>query len=259
MSEKFEIRESVILENDDEKIFAVLHKPKKTYGKIPAVLFCHGFAGQKTGRHRAYVTIAEELAKSGIASLRLDFRGCGDSEGNLFQSSIRGQVKDALKGLEFLSECKEVDGASLGILGRSLGGAIAVMTAKQFGSIKSLALWAPVFSTKPWEKELSLINKQEPIIFNGELIGRAFLKDLFNMQLENDLLALNEVPLLHIHGDRDFVVNSDHKQNYQTCRMNAEAETLFLNLEKCDHEFSDVEERNKAISSTVAWFKSTLK
>ena len=258
MSEKFEVRESVILENDDEKIFAVFHKPKKTIKKIPAVLFCHGFAGQKTGRHRAYVTIAEELAKSGIASLRLDFRGCGDSEGNLFQSSITGQVKDALKGLEFLINQEEIDASSIGILGRSLGGAIAVMTAKQFGSIKSLALWAPVFSTKPWERELALLNKQEPIIFNGELIGRAFLKDLFNMQLGSDLLTLNEVPLLHIHGDQDFIVNSEHKKNYQTCRMNAEAETLFLNLEKCDHEFSDVEERNKAISSTVAWFQETL-
>ncbi len=98
-----EKRECITLKNHDEKIFAIFHQPI-TLGneKAPAILICHGFAGQKTGRYRLYVTLAEELAKSGVAVLRLDFRGCGDSEGDFVNTTLAGEVSDALKGLEFL-------------------------------------------------------------------------------------------------------------------------------------------------------------
>lgn len=273
MTNTHEIRESIVLENEGEKIFAILHRPLNP-NPCPAVLFCHGFAGQKTGKHKAYVVLAEELAKVGVASLRIDFRGCGDSEGSLVNSRLESQVQDALLALDFLAEHPLIDATKLGIFGRSLGGAIAVIAANRYQTTKSsaspislcLALWAPLFSaqpfakswTKPWANELLLLKKGTPIIVNGQQVGLPFLKDLLEMKLETELFSLKDLPLLHIHGENDKIIGAEQAQNYRACREDASADTLFLSLPKSDHDFSDCEERNEATVKTVAWFRSTL-
>lgn len=102
MFEKEEVREWVTIQVGEMKLFGVIHRPLQ--GKrSPAVLVCHGFGGSKTGRFRIYVELASLLAKAGIVTLRLDFRGCGDSEGNFSDTTVNSEVEDALKGLEFLS------------------------------------------------------------------------------------------------------------------------------------------------------------
>lgn len=263
---KNEIRESVVLENEGQKIFGILHRPKNAIKKSPAILFCHGFAGQKTGRYRLYVSLAEELAKNGIIVLRIDFRGCGDSEGEFSETCFSGEVSDALKGLNFLKDLNEVDQNRIGIYGRSLGGAVALVAAKEFQFIKSVALWAPMFSPDSWQEKwdsfnkdrLTLEEKQELMVIEGQPIGFQFLKELFDLRLHDDLQSLNHVPLFHITGKKDKVVTLDQKEKYRLSRDQAKANTRFLLLENSDHEFSDVKERIHALNETVNWFKETL-
>lgn len=262
-----EIRESITLTNDNEKIFAIFHQPiKVSKAKNPAILICHGFAGQKTGRYRLYVQLAEELAKNGIAVLRLDFRGCGDSEGDFVNTTLMGEVSDALKGLEFLKNHPGIDPKRLGIFGRSLGGAIAVITAKTFKEIKSLVLWAPMFSADSWREKWILLKKanlsqeqmRKMMVMNGQLAGEEFLKQLFEMRMDEEIQQLREVPLLHIHAEMDKVITIEHLENYKHYRSYAKAKTKYLSLELSDHDFSNLEERTQAISETVSWFKTTL-
>jgi uncharacterized protein len=74
--EKIETREPLIIENEGQRLFGVLHKPVG-WDNPPIVVVLHGFASSKHGSHRCYVTLAEYLAKEGIATLRFDFRGAG--------------------------------------------------------------------------------------------------------------------------------------------------------------------------------------
>ncbi len=254
---KSEVRESVVLINENEKIFAIFHKPI-TENKFPAILVCHGFAGQKTGRYRLYVTLAEELSRQGIGVLRIDFRGCGDSEGNFFETTLLGEVSDALKGLEFLKNHPQVDSERLGIFGRSLGGAIAILAAKQFKTIKALSLFVPMFSAESWQNKLDVLNLKQKIVMNGQEIGRIFLKQLFEMRLEDEIETLKNIPLLHINAKKDQVIGFEHVQKYKLARANATAKTEFVDLENSDHDFSDEEERSEAIQKAVDWFKSLL-
>lgn len=261
-----EVRESVILINENEKIFGVFHTPIESAKKVPAILVCHGFAGQKTGRYRLYVTLAEELAKNGIAVLRIDFRGCGDSEGDFVNTCLTGEVSDAIKGLEFLKNHPLVDSSRLGIFGRSLGGAIAVIAAKKFGSIKSLALWAPMFSAESWHEKwlllknanLSAEQMKKMMVMNGQLAGERFLKELFEMRLENELEFLDEVPLLHIQAEMDKIVTPEHGLKYKQFRKKSSNISEFISFANSDHDFSNVQERNEAMNKTVSWFMNTL-
>ena len=135
--DKFETCESVEFEVEGKQIFAILHRPiVQKHHTVPAVLMCHGLAGNKTGRFRIYVNLARELSKAGIATLRVDFRGCGDSEGDFIDSTVHGFIEDALKSLDVLSHSKGIDQERIGIFGRSFGAAIAIITAAKFQKIK---------------------------------------------------------------------------------------------------------------------------
>jgi hypothetical protein len=264
---EYEIRESVTLINENQKIFTVFHKPigvSVSNKKIPAILICHGFAGQKTGKYRFYVTLAEELAKNGIAALRIDFRGCGDSEGDFSKTTLQAQVSDAIIALNFLKSCPEIDQNRMGICGRSLGGAVSVIAAKKFQNIKSIALLAPMFSADSWRekwlqlKKTGLAEDKNVVVMQGQLAGLNFLRELFEMRLEDELAHLKHVPLLHIHGEMDNIVTEEHASKYRDCRLEAVAKSEFLSFKQSDHDFTDLKERLEAINKTVSWFKATL-
>ncbi len=45
---------------------------------MPLAVLCHGFTGSRAGDGH-FAPLAQELAAQGIATVRLDFPGCGDS------------------------------------------------------------------------------------------------------------------------------------------------------------------------------------
>ena len=261
----FEERDSIILENEGEKIFSVIHLPLGGQN-VPAVLFCHGLAGHKIGKHRIYVSLSESLSKLGIASLRIDFRGAGDSEGQFHEMTIEGEISDAMKAFDFLCQHPKIDPERIGLLGRSFGGAIAIMVANRCGRAKSIALWAPIYNAEQWEDkwemhETGAIDKkkrEELMRINGQLPGLEFYEQLFNMDLTREIKKIRKIPMLHIHGERDPVVSINHAEHYEQVRKDAKAETKFIRLTHSDHDFSHPEEKKWAIDETCHWFKQTL-
>ena len=261
--EPVELRETVTIKNKGEKIFGILHRPLHVT-QVPAVVICPGFAGNKCGKFRLFVTLGKELAKRGIAVLRFDYRGAGDSEGEFQDITLEGKVSDTLKCLEFLAQDSQIDPQRLGLLGRSLGGAIAILTARQF-AIKSLVLWAPVFKSDPWRQlwesfQANPDNQKKQEILRhlpANIPNLAFLKQFFALNLEDELKELAKVPLLHLHGAKDQVVKIEQAQDYEeACR--GHANTRFVQLPQSDHDFSDFSEQTIALQETFQWFQQTL-
>jgi uncharacterized protein len=262
---KFEERVSVELENEGQKIFGLLHLPL-TQKKVPAVLICHGLAGHKTGKYRLYVSLAKSLAKAGIASLRIDFRGSGDSEGDFLETTVAAQVADALEGLNFLKSNPHVDKERLGIFGRSFGGAISVLAAERSPQIKSIALWAPMYNSEQWKELWSIVNdpsipevrRDEIMRVNGQQGGMKFFDGFFKIQLDPQIQTLSNIPMLHIQAENDGIISIAHAEGYKQSRKFAQAESKFIRLTKSDHDFSDIEEQLTAIQETTQWFLNTL-
>lgn len=262
---KTEEREWVALENQGQKIFGILHRPL-VKGPAPAVLICHGFGGNKAGKYRLYVRLAEKLAKAGILAFRFDFRGSGDSEGEFSEMTLQGEISDALIALQFLSKEPQVDVKRVGMFGRSLGGVVAVLAARRFEKIKSLALWSPAFSGQQWQEKWK--KAQDPSMtpdqieqlkrFDGNMANDRFLREFFSLQIEGDLRSLEHIPLLHIHGEKDDQVNITHAQQYSDCRTDAKAATRMIRLPYSDHDFSNLKEQAFAIEETSKWFQETL-
>ncbi|GAB4227176.1 MAG: alpha/beta fold hydrolase [Chlamydiales bacterium] len=262
---RFEQRDSFTFVNEGMKLFGVIHRPLNITTP-PVVLICHGFAGTKTGRRRHYVRLAQSLAKAGIATLRFDFRGNGDSEGEMSELTLEGEVSDALAALKVIEMDKNLDSERIGILGRSLGGAVSVLTAQRYEAIKSMVLWAPLFSSEKWKNTWNE-NKDSPEklkqfkeiqYFHGGMPSKDFLNQFFNLNIADAILSLSEIPLLHIHGESDEIIPALYQKDFERIRSSSLAPSNFILIENGDHDFTDPEVQAKAISTTTEWFKETL-
>lgn len=120
-----------------------------TNGKYPAVLMVHGsgpldrnqnMKGQKLD---IFNVIAHVLAENGIASLRYDKRGCGDSSGDYMKAGHADLVTDATHSLEALAGSEWVAKDSLYVLGHSEGCIIAPQLCVHSPALAGLILVCP--------------------------------------------------------------------------------------------------------------------
>lgn len=104
-------------------------------GEYPAVVLVTGSGPQNRDEeimgHKPFAVIADYLTRKGIAVLRYDERGVGESEGNYGIATISDFAKDASAALTYLKKRKEIDAHKTGVIGHSEGGAVAVILASQ--------------------------------------------------------------------------------------------------------------------------------
>jgi len=118
--------------------------PDNIIGKVPTVIILHGFGGNKMGPHFIFVKLSRLLERIGIASVRFDFAGSGESDGEFSDMTISGELSDAENILQYIQTLDFVDTKNIAIVGFSMGGAIAAMLAAEYKKyIHSLCLWAP--------------------------------------------------------------------------------------------------------------------
>ncbi|MEP0945098.1 MAG: alpha/beta fold hydrolase [Rhizobiaceae bacterium] len=121
----------------------------------PVVLMLHGFAGARDELRTSYVEegvftrTANRLAAAGYASLRIDFRGSGDSVADLTfsQTTFESQILDARAAIEYLKDSPLVQGNKINLLGWDQGGLVASAVAGRTGLPNSVALWSAIVDT----------------------------------------------------------------------------------------------------------------
>ena len=122
-----------------------LSLPQKE-GKFPVVLLISGSGQQNRDSeilgHKPFLVIADYLTRNGIAVLRYDDRGVGQSKGDPTMSTSADFANDARAAIEFLRTRKEINPKKIGIIGHSEGGLIAPIIAANDKNIAFLVLLA---------------------------------------------------------------------------------------------------------------------
>lgn len=100
-----------------------------------AVVMLHGFGSSRDEVGGLFAMQAADLSEKGIASLRIDFRGYGESSGDMADTTLEGLVADASTARGFLAGIDGVDAARIGVIGYSFGAAVAMLEPDEFASV----------------------------------------------------------------------------------------------------------------------------
>lgn len=123
--------EEVSFTNGNYILNGTLTLPKGYSRKTPVLLMVTGSGQQNRDEevfdHKPFAVIADALARAGVATLRYDDRGFGDSSAKPMEWTTEDFKSDALAGLELLRERFD----KVGVLGHSEGGTIAMMIAAE--------------------------------------------------------------------------------------------------------------------------------
>ena len=211
--------EKVFFENESgTRLCGIIDRPSSEPNEPldirTTALFSHCFTCTKD--LKAIVKISRKLAKLGIAVLRFDFTGLGESAGEFSDTNFDTNCKDVLAAVQFLS--KMIAPPSL-LIGHSLGGAAMMAMAAKIRSAKSLVTIASPSSTKHLADYLS---QTSPDIFEKgqgtvEVGGRSYLlkSQLIDNLRQQDLpstLKNLQIPHLIFHPQEDATLPYWHAE-----------------------------------------------
>lgn len=277
---QYQLVESVIqLENEGQTIVGTLALPDGAEGPLPIVLMFHGFTGQRqelpiiNTEESMYSRTARVLAEQGYASLRIDFRGSGESDGAWEDTTFSSQISDALVALDYASGLDNIDPERIALLGLSQGGLVSATIAGRDSRVKSVILWSAVATpaytysglltsevvqaglqagdeavtfTLPWGAESSL--------------KRGFFEDLFNVDPIAEITQY-QGPLMPVVGINDTIVTPQPQAGQLFLTYHPGENEMLVELD-ADHVFDILSEGpdnlDEAIAWALAWLSTTL-
>lgn len=108
---------------------------------LPLVVLIHGHGGTRE-EAGGFTQVAAQLARRGIASIRMDFPGCGDSTEPFSDNNLTNMRADARSAYEFAQRWANIDTQRVGLLGFSMGGRIAAELSNEDLRFAAMVIWA---------------------------------------------------------------------------------------------------------------------
>jgi pimeloyl-ACP methyl ester carboxylesterase len=256
------MQKPVTFKNCGQDIFGTLHLPDKKFKRPCAgMVLLHGFAGNRFEPHQLFVKMSRRLEAEGIASFRFDFRGCGESEGAFENLTLDGLFSDARAAIAFMRSLKEIDTGRIGLLGLSLGGAVAAAIAGEgHDRIECLALWAAVavireaYHLMAPEELLGNYGKQVIHDYYGNPLSQNFLGELMAFRPVERARGYRR-PTLIIHGSNDEKVPSEQAGAYKEAFAGNGLMRFHL-IEGANHAFSGLGWESELLTLTTQFLKS---
>jgi uncharacterized OsmC-like protein/esterase/lipase len=220
-------------------------------------IFAHCFTCSKN--LNAVRIISSTLNQAGIAVLRFDFTGLGESEGDFAETNFSSNVSDLFAADDFLAENYQAPEL---LVGHSLGGAAVVAASEKLESVRALVTIGAPFD--PGHVRHLLKEKEDQIKANGKatvtIAGREFsikeqfLKDIEEQKLE-DILKKSRTPLLIMHSPQDEVVEIENARKIYTSAFHPKS---FISLDGTNHLITQKEDAAYVGETISAWSKRYL-
>ena len=142
-------------------LMGVLTTPEGQPGRAPAFVACHPHPMLGGNMDHPLITaMCRSAGQQGIASLRFNFRGVGDSQGSF--SNGPEEQHDLRAALDILKLLPGADRKRLALVGYSFGASVILDGLRRFKSAASLVLIAPPISSL---RKSSIVNDKRPKLF----------------------------------------------------------------------------------------------
>lgn len=252
--------EKITIQGSVGKLSAVLQTPDGLAEgeKCPVVILMHGFMGNKDGMLEKLT--GDKLAQNGIASIKFDFNGHGESEGPFSGMTVPNEIEDAKLVYEYVKSLPFA--GSVAMTGHSQGGVVASMTAGDLGvdNIKCVVLLAPAAVLRDDAIRGSTMGaRYNPLdppefvqLFGDMKLGREYIKTAFSLPIYETAQKYTG-PACIIHGTGDQVVPYTYGERYHSIWPGSKLHILHA----ADHMFS--KDMLKAVDLTVDFLVKNLK
>jgi len=233
------------------KLAALLDVPEGDQ-RIAYALFAHCFTCSKD--YKGVARVSKALAAEGIAVLRFDFTGLGESEGSFADTTFSSNVADLVAAAGFME--REIEAPKI-LIGHSLGGAAVLHAAAQIPSAVAVATLAAPSSTehlagviRSSAAEIETSGEAEVSIGGRSFrIRKEFLDDLEMVRMRDAVAGLGRA-LLVCHSPADRIVDIE---NANEIFLAARHPKCFLSLDSADHLCSNAADARYAGAMIATW------
>ncbi|MDH3500761.1 MAG: bifunctional alpha/beta hydrolase/OsmC family protein [Acidimicrobiia bacterium] len=219
---------------------------------VAFAIYCHCFTCTKN--LRAVGHIANALTAAGIAMLRFDFTGLGESEGDFVDTTFTTNVDDLVAAAAYL---EATYAAPRLLVGHSLGGTVVIRASRVLASVDAVAVIGAPANPDHVRRHLGGAEAkieqagQATAMLAGKPISikRAFLQDIEAASLEASVVGLRQ-SLLILHSPTDNVVGVENAAELFTAARHPKS---FVSLTGADHLLTDDADAAYAGSVIAAW------
>lgn len=255
------MQKAVEIESRNLTLRGMLHIPDNAPGKVPVVCIFHGFTGTKVEPHFIFVKLSRRLEKTGIASLRFDFGGSGESDGDFEDMTILTELDDAKAILDYAKSLPFADAERIGVVGLSMGGTVASLLAgDRKEDVAALCLWAPAgdmgerLTQDRRPEEIQAFRSKGLWDVGGLTLGIGFLDTALELDTYKRAASYDKRVLL-LHGDKDQVVPYQVSERYlEIYGNNADLHTI----PDADHTFNRKDWEEEVLDYTVGFLAGEL-
>jgi len=239
-----------------DRLAAILDRPARgetlAYG-----IFSHCFTCNKN--YKGIRHICRALAQQGVAVLRFDFTGLGESGGDFSATNFSSNIEDIVAAAAFLEQDYSPPGL---LIGHSLGGTAMLVAAQRIATTKAVVTIASPGSPGHVADHLVVHREQlektgEATIHIGEMayrIRKHFLEDLESYDADKMISGL-DCALLILHSPLDKTVSIEHAGRIFSAARHPKS---FISLAQADHLLTREPDAQYAGAVIFAWARHYL-
>jgi dipeptidyl aminopeptidase/acylaminoacyl peptidase len=226
--------------------------------KYPLVCLCHGVPSGDTPQpdDGGYPALAERFCREDLAVYFFNFRGSGDSGGNL---DLMGWTRDLQAVLDYLYSLDNIDKSHLSLVGFSAGAAVSIYVASKDTRVSGVAACAcpaeitPFNHENNWQSFIDHLRKISTIRDDGFPPSvNEWVEGCQRIHPIKHIAGIAPRPVLFVHGRRDDTVPVSHAERLYEA---AGFPKKLVIIEGAGHRLRRDE---RVINAILAWLKSNL-
>jgi len=215
-------------------------------------LMAHCFTGGRN--HPATRRVSAALRERGLAVLRFDFTGFGDSGGEFAESTFSSNVADIVLAADWL---RAEHGAPSLLIGHSLGGAAVIPAAHQIPEVAAVVTIGapddPGHVAHLFESVLPEVEREgrAEVVLGGRpvVVSREFVEDIQSVDIDT-AAATMDCALLVMHSPQDEVVGLSNAEGIYRAAKHPKS---FISLDGADHLLTGARDARRAAQLIAAW------
>ncbi|MEG2420564.1 MAG: alpha/beta fold hydrolase [Oscillospiraceae bacterium] len=249
------------------QIPAIITRPNAETEKSGAVVMLHGTGSDKNEAGGAYAAAAPYMAKCGVATIRIDFMGNGESKADYKNYSYTSANVDAKAAADYMAKQTYIDPAKIGVMGWSQGGTNALLAAAKYPeTFKAVVTWAGatdltgLFGADNFEKAYATAKKDGAFEMKFDwrtplMVGEQWFKDVKNTNVLTQVGKI-KAPILAVQGAKDTVVLPENAEKIVKAAKNNDS--CAYSVTEADHTFQvfsgDYAVLNETVDATLGFF-----